>query len=159
MELVLADGYDDHEKQEKYQKLSTKYSEISSNLKRTNFKKNVMTEAAEIFYEADPNFNSKLDVNKDLLCFNNGILDFSEKIFRCGKPEDYVSLCTNIDYIGIDYHIQEHNEIISEINDFMNKLFPNDDLKRYMWEHLASSLIGHNKNQTFNIYNNVKNIR
>lgn len=35
----------------------------------------------------------------------------------------------------------------------MYKLFPIDELRAYMWEHLASILIGVNKPQTFNIYN------
>ena len=34
----------------------------------------------------------------------------------------------------------------------MSQLFPNKDLLSYMWEHLASTLLGTNENQTFNIY-------
>jgi putative DNA primase/helicase len=34
----------------------------------------------------------------------------------------------------------------------MTTLFPIDDLRRYMWDHLASCLIGTNKNQTFHVY-------
>ena len=34
----------------------------------------------------------------------------------------------------------------------MKELFPNDELRSYMWEHLASVLLGKNTNQTFNIY-------
>ena len=34
----------------------------------------------------------------------------------------------------------------------MNELFPNENLNKYMWEHMASLLIGKNTNQTFNIY-------
>ena len=32
------------------------------------------------------------------------------------------------------------------------KFFPDDGLRRYMWEHAASTLIGNNRNQKFNIY-------
>ena len=35
----------------------------------------------------------------------------------------------------------------------MEQLFPNPSLRDYMWNHLASVLIGTNENQTFNIYN------
>ena len=41
----------------------------------------------------------------------------------------------------------------AEIVDFMKKLFPKQELCEYMWDHLASTLIGGNINQTFNIYN------
>jgi putative DNA primase/helicase len=34
----------------------------------------------------------------------------------------------------------------------MEKLFPIAELNRYMWDHLASCLIGTNMNQTFNVY-------
>jgi P4 family phage/plasmid primase-like protien len=34
----------------------------------------------------------------------------------------------------------------------MYKLFPPEELRKYMWEHLASTLIGTSMNQTFNIY-------
>jgi P4 family phage/plasmid primase-like protien len=34
----------------------------------------------------------------------------------------------------------------------MDELFPDEELRRYMWEHLASTFIGTNDNQTFNIY-------
>ena len=35
----------------------------------------------------------------------------------------------------------------------MEQLFPVKELREYMWQHLASTLIGTNDNQTFNIYN------
>ena len=34
----------------------------------------------------------------------------------------------------------------------MEQLFPIEDLRRYMWDHLASCLVGTTENQTFNIY-------
>ena len=34
----------------------------------------------------------------------------------------------------------------------MEQLFPDKSLNKYMWDHLSSSLIGDNINQTFNIY-------
>ena len=44
-------------------------------------------------------------------------------------------------------------EIKTEIETFMKQLFPNDNLRNYMWNHLASSLLGTTHNQTFNIFN------
>jgi putative DNA primase/helicase len=49
--------------------------------------------------------------------------------------------------------MSKHKKIIDEINDFMCKLFPETNLRNYMWQHLASTLIGENNDQTFNIYN------
>ena len=63
--------------------------------------------------------------------------------------DDYLTKCTKIDYIPIE---KCDPVIIGEINDFMEKLFPVDELRKYMWDHLASTLHGTNVNQTFNMY-------
>jgi len=127
---------------------ANKLLKICERLSRTNDKKNIMTEAKELFF--DDKFFEKLDTNPYLYCFNNGVFDFKEKIFRPGYPDDYISICSDIDYIELDETV--HGKIIGEINTFMQQLFPVKELCQYMWEHLASSLIGTSPNQTFNIY-------
>jgi P4 family phage/plasmid primase-like protien len=52
----------------------------------------------------------------------------------------------------VNYENSEDVTIVSEIRDFMQKLFPVKQLHDYMWEHLASTLIGTSSNQTFNMY-------
>ena len=121
---------------------------ICERLSSTNDKKNIMTESKELFY--DGTFYEKLDTNPYLICFNNGIIDFKTREFRKGQPEDNISMCTNIDYIKLNPTI--HKPIMDEIHDFMNKLFPDKSLCAYMWDHLASTLIGITPNQTFNMY-------
>ena len=121
---------------------------IATRLSDSNGKDRIMKEAKELFY--DDTFLNKMDTNPYLLCFKNGVIDFKEKIFRKGHPEDNISMCTNIDYVPIDPKI--HQKTVDEINDFMNKLFPEKELCDYMWDHLASTLIGTSTNQTFNMY-------
>ena len=137
---------------------SLKLGDICILLKTTSWKNNIMKESKELFY--DKEFINKLDANPYYLCFNNYIVDFKNKIYRKGRPDDFISKSTNIDYIpgkelvgqcGLD-KTRTYESIINEINKFMDELFPNEDLRRYMWEHLASVLIGTNDNQTFNIY-------
>jgi P4 family phage/plasmid primase-like protien len=107
-----------------------------------------MTEAKELFY--DGTFLQKLDNNPYLLCFTNGVIDFKQKVFRRGQPEDNISMTTRIEYIPLNPSV--HKKTMDEIHDFMNKLFPEPELCKYMWEHLASTLIGTATNQTFNMY-------
>jgi P4 family phage/plasmid primase-like protien len=121
---------------------------IIERLAKTSEKKNIMTEAKELFF--DGQFLERLDTNPYLLCFNNGVIDFKHKIFRKGIPEDCVSKTTNIHYVPLD--ATKHGKIVAEIEDFMHKLFPCPELHTYMWEHLASTLIGVGLNQTFNMY-------
>uniref|UniRef100_A0A6C0AZW8 SF3 helicase domain-containing protein n=1 Tax=viral metagenome TaxID=1070528 RepID=A0A6C0AZW8_9ZZZZ len=123
-------------------------TEISIKLKRTNEKSNIFKEAAEIFY--DEEFVKKMDENRYLLCFTNGVVDLKNKLFRDGYPQDYITKTTGIPYSPFD--MEKHESIANKIMTFMEQLFPIPTLNRYMWDHLASVLIGENINQTFNIY-------
>ena len=110
-----------------------------------------MKEAKELFY--DKTFMNKIDSNPYLLCFNNCVIDYKNKISRKGQPDDYISKCTNIDYTPLcELNSSSDLNIINQIKQFISQLFPEEDLQKYMWEHLASTLIGTNENQTFNIY-------
>jgi P4 family phage/plasmid primase-like protien len=122
--------------------------DICTRLGSTPDKQNIMTEARELFY--DGTFLKKLDMNPYLMCFSNGVIDFKEKRFRNGYPEDNLSKCTNIDYVPLND--LKHGTIIADIRDFMRKLFPVAELNQYMWDHLASTMTGLTTNQTFNMY-------
>jgi P4 family phage/plasmid primase-like protien len=139
---------------EDFEKNKTSHiADISIKLKKTSDKNNIMREAAEIFYDKD--ITDKMDSNRELLGFNNGVIDFNTNQFRLGLPQDYITKTTGIDYIDyseMDEIPKNIKNIMDEINTFMIQLFPNKDLNRYMWEHLASCLIGNCINQTFNIY-------
>jgi P4 family phage/plasmid primase-like protien len=140
----------DDERREYLKKKTQKICELMVKLKATQSKNNIMREAMELFYDND--FIKMMDTNKYLLCFNNGIFDFKQKIFREGYPQDYITLSTNINYHPHSNNDEEFMKTMSEIQEFMKKLFPIPEHNRYMWEHLASTLIGVNKDQTFNIY-------
>ena len=138
------------ELKQKMENAKTKFTQISniiSKLKNAPHKNHIITECAALFYDA--NFNIKSDSNPMLLCFTNGIWDFSNGIFRDGIPQDYITKCTNIPYV-----LPEDLDtlIVTSLNTFMGQLFTSPGLKKYMWEHLASCLVGGNKHQTFNMY-------
>jgi P4 family phage/plasmid primase-like protien len=126
-----------------------KINNIILRLAKTNDKKNIMTESKELFYDAL--FLEHLDTNPYLLCFKNGVVDFKNKVFRDGYPDDYLSKSTRINYIE-DISNNTYLPVINELKDFMTKLFPVKELHDYMWDHLASTLIGTSTNQTFNMY-------
>jgi len=133
-----------------YQRKASKYAEIGLKLRKTPQKNNIMVEAADLFH--DENFYDKLDSNPNYICFKNGVVDIEQERFREGAGTDYISMCTHINYIKLDEKNKEQVKIVNEINDFMEKLFPDKSLRGYMWDHLASILIGHNDNQTFHFY-------
>jgi P4 family phage/plasmid primase-like protien len=136
------------EEHERIQRKVKKIAEICIKLKKTNDKNNIMREAMEIFFDKD--FTKNMDANPYLMCFTNGVFDFKSKEFRQGYPQDYVTKTTGIPYIKYNY--EENKETADEIVTFMEKLFPQPDLYKYMWDHLASCLIGIKKEHAFNIY-------
>lgn len=136
------------EKFEAARKWQVHCANILIDLKRTDKKQNIMREACDLFYI--PKFMDLLDSKNHVLCFTNGVIDFSlDNPFRQGSPDDYTSKCTNIPYVPLT---DEHAPIVAEIKTFMRQLFPVKELRDYMWAHAASTLTGKNTNQTFNIY-------
>jgi len=136
------------EEHERIQRKVKKIAEICIKLKKTNDKNNIMREAMEIFFDKD--FTKNMDSNPYLMCFTNGVFDFKSKEFRQGYPQDYVTKTTGIPYVKYNY--EENKDTSDEIIEFMEKLFPQKDLCKYMWDHLASCLIGIKKEHAFNIY-------
>lgn len=131
-----------------------KILDICVRLAKTNDKQNIIKEARSMFYDDERNFMENLDAKGHLLCFTNGVVDFNEtnrsRMFRKGYPEDNISLCTNIKYVQIDPNI--HKSILIEIDEFMSQLFPQNELCDYMWQHLASVLIGIQREESFHMY-------
>uniref|UniRef100_A0AB39JFM9 DNA Primase n=1 Tax=Florenciella sp. virus SA2 TaxID=3240092 RepID=A0AB39JFM9_9VIRU len=142
----------------------TKRNEMSATcklLKKTSTKNNILRECQELFW--DQHFHNKLDKNPYLLGCTNCVIDFKEKTYRKGKHDDYISKSTNLIYKPISYYQKNQPHIINDIEEFMKQLFPDiidektkktdSSLREYMWNHMASTLLGTNENQTFNIYN------
>jgi P4 family phage/plasmid primase-like protien len=136
------------ENHEKFQRKIKKIAEICIKLKKTNDKNNIMREAMEIFFDKD--FTKNMDSNPYLMSFTNGVFDFKSKEFRDGYPQDYITKTTGIPYIPFDQ--EKFGNLPNEIMTFMEQLFPQQDLCKYMWDHLASVLIGIKKEHVFNIY-------
>ena len=76
-------------------------------------------------------FLKKLDANPYLLAFNNYIVDFKMKTYRKGRPDDFISKSTNIDYIPLHKlkETESYENNLKEIKEFINALFPNKELQ------------------------------
>ena len=136
-------------------------SKVIIKLKDSGYKDKIMKECREYFY--DNKFTEKLDDQKHLLGFENGVYDLNKSIFRGGLPSDYVSLSTQITLpipkSMIPVKIQEILEIIREIDnydelmfgleDFLKKVFPNPDVREYTMRFLSSCLSGEVREEKF----------
>jgi P4 family phage/plasmid primase-like protien len=119
-------------------------------LKKTKDKGNIMKEAMEIFYDRE--FYAKLNKDCFLIGCNNCVVDFKAKEARKGRHDDYISMNTKIDYHPLSHYEKLCPQTIADVRAFMEQLFPNANVREYMWEHLASTLLGNNLNQSFNVY-------
>ena len=120
------------------QKTQNDIQKLIVNLGVYNFKRNVMAEAKEVFY--DEYFVQKLNANKYLVCFNNGVYDLHEKLFRQGRPEDYISLQMKVNYRT--YHGDEPEVV--DVRNFFKQLFPDSSIREYMWNVLSEIFKGGN---------------
>jgi P4 family phage/plasmid primase-like protien len=98
---------------------------IMNNLKTTSFKNNVMKEACELFYNEF--FTQKLNTNKYLIGFKNGVYDLRKNVCRAGRPEDYISKSMPINYTSFD----ESDERMQNVYEFFEKIFPDKELREY----------------------------
>jgi P4 family phage/plasmid primase-like protien len=122
-------------------------NKIYTKLKTTTFKNNIMKECRELFF--DEQFTKKVDSNKDIIAFNNGILDLTTFEFRDGRPDDYVSFSTQVDY-DQDKNYYEYSEW-PQIELFLSQVLPDPEVRSYFMKHLSTCLIGGNKAQKFHI--------
>jgi P4 family phage/plasmid primase-like protien len=141
-------------------------NKVEGNLYSSGFSDSVMKMATNLFYEDE--FEHRLNVNPYLFGCRNGVLELRARtsaqpkehvLFRQGRPEDYVSFLAgqlypemdSIDYVPYDSSDQKQIEIM----DFLAKLFPDEDLKRYMLRLLASCLEGTNREQCYYTWTGV----
>ena len=141
-------------------------------LKETSFKSNLMTECSELFYDKDKKFVDKLDSHKHLIGFNNGIYNLKTDEFRKGRPEDYISKSTNINYFDTaaykasDGHarecacqgckdkmiLEDFEERKAQIHDFYKKVFVIKKVREYVLIRSSSFLSGSTRDESFDIY-------
>ena len=120
---------------------------IINRLKDASFKEGIMKECRHLFF--NDKFLEKLDENRDLLCFTNGVLDLTDGNvhFRAGMPDDYISLCTNIPYVKFD----PNHETIKDIFAYMEQVHIDKEMRDYVWLLLSSFLQGHTPDEKMHL--------
>ena len=124
-------------KTEKYEQIKKKISQLKS----SPFKINIMKEAADIFYNRE--FKNKLNTNPYLFGFKNGIYDLNKNIFRLGKPDDFISNYSHIEYI--EYN--ENDPKVIQVYDFFEKVFPDKSVRKYFLDYTSDIFVGGNHNK------------
>jgi phage/plasmid-associated DNA primase len=147
---------DDEDLRENYQQRAKALNDISYKLRDISFKEKIMKEAILLFHDAT--FEESLDMNPYLLGMTNGIYDLKQGVFRDGRPEDRVSLSTNIDFPEFE---NDSIDVLNELSDipeveaifsFMKQVMPQPERRRYFWLSLASYMKGLNSEEKFHLW-------
>ena len=85
------------------------------------------------------NFEAIKDSQKNLLGCENGVIDLDAKIFRPGRPDDYITMSTKIHF---DPVVDTREEEL--LNSIMRKIYPNKEHYDYVKKLCAASLYGKN---------------
>jgi P4 family phage/plasmid primase-like protien len=113
--------------------------QIIGNFGETMMKNNIMTELIDLFIETNNpkrDFTKKLDNNKYLIGFDNGVYDLIKFEFRNGIPEDNITLSTGYNYN--DTHTEKFNDLLR----FLQDIQPNKEERDYMLTYLSVCLLG-----------------
>ena len=121
-----------------------KLGDLIPKLKTCSFKDNIMKESREIFYIEK--FEEKLDSRCHLVGFENGVFDLESYEFREGRPEDYISFTSGVNY---NPYIEDDNA--RDLHEFINRIFTKPHMKEYFLTLLASFLNGNIKEERFHI--------
>lgn len=132
--------------QKRHMEVCTKMNAIALKLKDTNFKDNIIKECCELFYHEK--FEEKLDSNCGLVGFLNGVYDLDNSEFREGRPDDYISFTTGINYVAYSEDLPH----LQDIKRFWSQVLPNEDIREYVLTLLASFLSGYTREERFHIW-------
>lgn len=150
--------------------------DFQKKLLKENYVKTLMDGLSHMFYRKD--IMEEFDTDVNLLAFENGIFDLRECVFREGRPEDNITLSTNVllpindndpdDYklhiptspIKLDDLIPLLRNINTEYYDiyerdmmlFLEQILPIPELKDYTLRFLSKMLSGENRDEGFYIW-------
>ena len=121
--------------------LIKKIDKIIKNIKSMALEENLMKCLKIIYYTENDTFENNLDTNPNLIGFTNGVYDLEKMEFRCGKPEDYISMSVQYEYEeGIEY---------DGLNKMLEEILPIKNVKHYVLKLLGYCLYGKNEIQKF----------
>lgn len=111
----------------------------------TNSAKTAILKECTLLFRNDT-FVNRLNDNKHLIGFDNGVYDLDTMSFRDGKPEDFITFSTRYDYVA-----DVDDTIRADIMQFKRSIMPNDRMMDYLFCTEAYALNGENWIQNINI--------
>jgi hypothetical protein len=125
------------------------YKTICDSLHKNNYKNGLLNECGLLFQRPESDkFVERLDEQKHLIGFNNGVFDLGEFVFRDGLPDDMLTFTT-----GYDYTDQVNQTTRDSILTFKHNIMSNEDMTTYLLNTEAYALHGDKYLQHIHISN------
>ena len=117
-------------------------------LKDVTVKSKLLVELREFF--CFPGLHSVMDSNPNITGMKNGVIQVNSQLafFRDGKPEDWVTKSTFIDYLEYSWS----DPLMSELANWIGQVFPDPTLSNHFMKFSASLLEAGNKEKIFPIW-------
>lgn len=131
---------------ERLEKKIEKLHKIMVKCGDSSFKNNVMRECAEVFYI--DKFELRLDSNKYLFGFKNGIYDLKKNVFRSGLPDDYITKTCGVEYKEFKKGCSE----MKRLEKLLVQWFPDKSIRRYFLDISSDIYVGGNFEKTVAIW-------
>ncbi len=163
----------DSEDYEKYDKYNSNCHKVILKLKDGPYKDKIMKECKEKFYQEE--FLEKINTKLNLFALKNCVIDLKYEeedqtkiIFREGLPEDYITISSGYDLpierkdLPMDMDTafnkvlnrlgDEERVKLDDLDDFLNKILPVEDVREYTLRFLSSCLSGEVPVHKFNMW-------
>jgi len=134
--IAVALESNDQEAVDNLHKHKEKIFKLTNQLKITSYRDTLLKECCNRFILKG--CRDLLDTNLDLISFTNGVYDLENGIFRDGRPSDYISLTSNLEYTEYTYNSPE----IIELQTIISQILPIKPVREYFLHILSSCLSG-----------------
>ena len=124
--------------QEEWQVLASTCEDVILKLKTKGYKDSLLAEAREMFY--DGKFEEKLNERHELIGFDNGVIDLNKRIFREGRPDDFITFSTKTKYNHDYKNTIEYKQIMV----FLKQIYLTDEMVHYGLKERALMIHGDN---------------
>lgn len=141
----------DTEMKRSNENMITAIGDLIKKISNDSFKKSICSELRIKYKKDDVDFFGLADSNPYYMAMPNGIIDLrgGKPVFRPGKPQDYITLCTRHNY---RQDFNPKTKIVIEVMQYFEQVFRNEGKRRYFWNLLSSLLLSGNSNKIFPIF-------
>jgi P4 family phage/plasmid primase-like protien len=134
------------EKKERRNQNLKHINKIRKELQNSTYMSGVMNSISTI-YNKKGFYEECIDSKEHLFAFKNKVYDFNKCELRNIKPDDYIM--TNTEY---DYPDNVNEDDIVFINNFMETILPDEEMRNYVLDTTCSMLNGKKKEQYFLVF-------